>query len=921
MLVAMLMGAPASLFAGSAKSPHAVSDPQMTGLPELSAADIEWQNKHMLKVKKVKLNKLGLKRINAWRKSQGKSNIAMDGVEIAELGMEIEGTVGELLTDAIELDGDMSSLPLSDIPGTVDNSALKYFPPVRSQGALNSCGVFNGTYYAMTYMHALANDLDAKTGGDGNLLSPKWTYNMVNGGTNAGTWYYWAYEIGQKNGCASWQEFPYVGSTSNTSYYREWSTDGTVWRNAIDRKFDQYGYVGDTNQDAGIEQVKLMLLNGYILNFPTYIHSWQWKTTGNDPETALDDAVAGQSCAYWVNGTDGYHAMTVVGYNDHLWVDINGNSLVDAGEKGAFRIANSWGTSWGDGGFAWMAYDALKSISAVSGGPSTGRVMGWSPARAHWVTAKIAYSPSVVAEINIIHKERDHLRLSLGISDTAHTAPTTIWYSEMISYQGGPYAFDGTTTAVEGHFFLDFTDIVPSGGETKRYYLGISDRESGVVADLLSYKLIDVTNGNEILSADAPLLVDGEEQFVDVDYNFDDGNLVPVAEFVSDVTGGQAPIEVFFDGLASFDPDGNIVSYQWNFGDGASATGATVSHTYSESGAFTATLTVTDNLGASATASMVITVDAPPATTVFVDDIAMSLSTKGANKEATAIVTILDFDKGNIPVSGITVSCQWSGLASASATAVTASDGTALFTAKAKGDGTFTIDVLDVTGGNYNYDPTLNIESGDSISTTSNPDPPPDNQVPVALSDASPSIIGIDEWVSFDGSASYDPDGHIVTYDWVFGDGSEGSGITTDHQYTVAGSYDVLLTVTDDQGAMDSATLTIVVEEDAGPKPAMFVGDIAMDLVYSGVNGVAVATVSVVDVDGFSVPDAAVSGSWSGLATGSAVVVTNSLGKAVFESSKSKKSGSFAFRVTHIDAVGYAYDSTLNIETEDGIDQ
>ena len=893
----------------------------MTGLPELSAADIEWQNKHMLKVKKVKLNKLGLKRINEWRKSQGKSTIAVDGLNIADLGMEIEGTVGEFSMDTMELDSDMSSLPLSDIPGTVDNSALKYFPPVRSQGSLNSCGVFNGTYYAMTYMHALANDLDAKTGGDANLLSPKWTYNMVNGGGNNGTWYYWAYEIGQKNGCATWQEFPYVGSTSDPSYYRQWSTDGTVWRNAINRKFDQYGYVGDTNQDTGIEQVKQMLLNGYILNFPTYIHSWQWKTTGNDPETALDDAVAGQSCAYWVNGTEGYHAMTVVGYNDHLWVDINGNGVVDAGEKGAFRIANSWGTSWGDGGFAWMAYDALKSISAVSGGPSTGRVMGWSPARAHWVTAKTAYSPSVVAEINIIHKERDHLRLSLGISDTAHIAPTAVWYSEMISYQGGPYAFDGTTTAVEGHFVLDFTDIVPSGGETKRYYLGISDRESGVVADLLSYKLIDVINGNEILSADTPLLVDGEERFVDVDYNFDDGNLVPVADIVSDVTGGQAPIEVFFDGLASFDPDGNIVSYQWNFGDGASATGATVSHTYSESGVFTATLTVTDNLGASATASTVITVDAPPATTVFVDDIAMSLSTKGANKEATAIVTILDFDKGNIPVSGVTVSCQWSGLTSASATAVTASDGTALFTAKAKGDGTFTIDVIGVTGGNHEYDPTLNIESGDFISTSSEPDPPPDNQSPVAVAAANRSTIGIDEWISFDGSASYDPDGHIVSYDWAFGDGTGSSDITMDHQYSVVGSYDVTLTVIDDQGGTDSATVTILVEDNTLPKPRIYIEDVAMALVYSGVNGVAVAEVQVVDEDGAPVSNAEVSGTWSGLVKGDVVAVTNAYGVAEFSSAKSKKSGSFIFSVTGLAATGYQYDADLNIEESDAIDQ
>lgn len=39
--------------------------------------------------------------------------------------------------------------------------------------------------------------------------------------------------------------------------------------------------------------------------------------------------------------------MTLVGYNDNIWVDINGNGIVDNGEKGAFKIANSWGNDDG----------------------------------------------------------------------------------------------------------------------------------------------------------------------------------------------------------------------------------------------------------------------------------------------------------------------------------------------------------------------------------------------------------------------------------------------------------------------------------------------------------------------------------------------------------------------------------------------
>jgi PKD repeat protein len=54
---------------------------------------------------------------------------------------------------------------------------------------------------------------------------------------------------------------------------------------------------------------------------------------------------------------------------------------------------------------------------------------------------------------------------------------------------------------------------------------------------------------------------------------------------------------VTVDGSASSDPDGSIVRYLWEFGDGATAEGATASHTYTEPGAYLVTLAVQDNRG------------------------------------------------------------------------------------------------------------------------------------------------------------------------------------------------------------------------------------------------------------------------------------------------------------------------------------
>ena len=81
------------------------------------------------------------------------------------------------------------------------------------------------------------------------------------------------------------------------------------------------------------------------------------------------------------------------------------------------------------------------------------------------------------------------------------------------------------------------------------------------------------------------------------------------------------------------------------------------------------------------------------------------------------------------------------------------------------------------------------------------------NSLPVALFTAAPTSGSAPLTVRFDGSASRDPDGSITGYSWDFGDGTKGTGKTTSHIYTRAGSFTIKLTVTDNSGAL-SKTLT-----------------------------------------------------------------------------------------------------------------
>ena len=90
------------------------------------------------------------------------------------------------------------------------------------------------------------------------------------------------------------------------------------------------------------------------------------------------------------------------------------------------------------------------------------------------------------------------------------------------------------------------------------------------------------------------------------------GNQSPTASFTANPTSGVSPLEVFFNASNSSDSDGTIVSYQWDFKDGNTGSGETISHTFSSAGSYNVELTVTDNEGASDSATKNITVTTAP---------------------------------------------------------------------------------------------------------------------------------------------------------------------------------------------------------------------------------------------------------------------------------------------------------------------
>lgn len=265
-----------------------------------------------------------------------------------------------------EPDNQIEPFATTSLPSSVDLSDSPCFPPIGNQGSIGSCTAWASTYYQYSYE---VNKLNNVTSTDDRVIySPKWTYNNINSGVDNGSSFTNAYTLLKNQGAVTLNEFPYYSSGYDLQDLPTY--DGAIedMRNALNTRLSFYGTytisgngtVITSNKDSDLNQVKTALNNGKVLTFQTYNDFNYKKGTGNWSNTKLV-----YRCYDAPNS--GSHAMTIVGYDDNVTCDINGNGTIEAGEKGAFKVINSWGTTnsgANNSGILWVMYDALNGKSA-----------------------------------------------------------------------------------------------------------------------------------------------------------------------------------------------------------------------------------------------------------------------------------------------------------------------------------------------------------------------------------------------------------------------------------------------------------------------------------------------------------------------------------------------------------------------------
>jgi YD repeat-containing protein len=373
----------------------------------------------------------------------------------------------------------------------------------------------------------------------------------------------------------------------------------------------------------------------------------------------------------------------------------------------------------------------------------------------------------------VLNYDRDLIRIPVEFSDRVRFGPTASFTATPgTAGPGEPVTFDGSASVAPGgtitKFEWDFDDDgnfdsdTGTTSTTTHAYPGTGDYTARLRVTDQSARQTTTTHKVTVRS------------------------LPPVASLSASPNPAYTSEPVTFDASASHDPDpaGAIVSFLWDLdGNGSFETNtgatATASRTYSAIGAVTVSVRVTDDSGKAAdtTTDLLVRTRAPSAAFTAVPN-------------PSQVNTAVTFDgSGSSDADGSVVRYEWD------------LDGNGTF--ETNTNATPTTSKAYATGGSYTVGLKVTDDTGATGQTTRTQNV---NKAPVPSFTATPSPSQTNQAVTFDGSASSDPDGTITKYEWdLDGDGTfetnSNTTPTATKVYTAPGSVTVRLRVTDNGGA------------------------------------------------------------------------------------------------------------------------
>jgi len=397
-------------------------------------------------------------------------------------------------------------------PVSVDNSQYMFFPGILDQYPFQNCQQLSGVSYTYAYEINRIRNLNGSL--PENRYPANYTFNFMNNGKNVdGVSFFYSWDVLKQQGHPTINDY---GADKSMSYI--------LWMNGYDKYYNGMHnrlkaiYAIPTNTEEGILTLK-HYLNDHLDGSATggvacfgasanFVQSNFKKLPAGTPETGKDVIIA----FYPMAG----HGMTLVGYNDSIRYDLNGDGhftndlditgdgVVDVRdwEIGAYRMANSFGTWWSDQGYCYILYRAMAL-------PYDYTNSGWSPDRGIWnhcvyiVEPDTGYEPLLTMKVKLTHDSREKIRIKAGISsDTARLFPEHIMEFPYISFQGGDHVMQGSDTVPDNKTIEVGYDITPllsyiKSEQAARFFLMVEEKDTLQSGEgfVNQCSFIDYTNG------------------------------------------------------------------------------------------------------------------------------------------------------------------------------------------------------------------------------------------------------------------------------------------------------------------------------------------------------------------------------------------------------------------------------------------
>ncbi len=402
------------------------------------------------------------------------------------------GGVRELTPEDYDKLEAMSELQLTEasentpLPIMVDNTTQKFMRPAFDQEG-GSCGQAAGIGYTFTYEINRVRDLPANNNSlTENHYPTHYTWNFLNGGNGGGSWYFEGWDIVKENGCPNVDDWGGMFGTDSI-----WMSGYDKYYRGMHNRVKNYYRISF----GSVERLNVLKhwLNDHATGDATGgVACFAVKVLGGIDKVVLppESYAAGEPMIVgW--GYNAPHAMTIVGYNDSIkydfngdgqftnHIDTNGDGIVNLEdyEIGALQLLNSWDTTGQIVGSKYIAYRLLSDHNE------------WHSHVMNSLCAISDYQPQITYKIRMQDSWRSHIKLQVGYSSISDETPLEIKEYSSFNKQGGRHYMQPVDEGPlefgldVGYWFLD--------NEAAKYYFIVNRTEGGGYGEIESFSLID----------------------------------------------------------------------------------------------------------------------------------------------------------------------------------------------------------------------------------------------------------------------------------------------------------------------------------------------------------------------------------------------------------------------------------------------